>query len=230
MANIRVHLENLRRNYKGECREAFEDMVTHMFMRRLRLSSPPVRRKNQKGVESDSVDVSNDIDEDCRAGRYLYQVKYLDSGTRISSLKDQLLERIEAAKEHEVTDLLFYVNKQLTENSNTKSGGEPDKSIPDYQKAIDEAAGKAAVRIHWYPCDVIEAELCKPEYGYIPRMFLEAGNTFDTFGYYEHICDKMCKVDDNHKKVYGVISLLESYIEPVIRDRNGKGQYKTLQG
>ena len=224
MANIRVDLENLRRNYKGECRAAFEDMVTHMFMRRLTLSNPPVRRKNQKGVESDPVDVINDIDEDCRAGRYAYQAKYLDQSTRISSIKDQLLESIETAKERKVTDLFFFVNKQLTENPNAQSGGEPDANFPVYQKAIVEAAGNAAVKIHWYPRDVIELELCKPEYGYIRRMFLDDGNTFDTFGYYEHICDKMCKIDDNYKEVYGDISLLESYIEPLIRDRNGKGQ------
>lgn len=224
MANIRVDLENLRRNYKGECSEAFEDMVTHMFMRRLKLSSAPVRRKNQKGVESDPVDVNEDIDEECRAGRYAYQAKYLDPGTRISSIKDQLLQSIEIVKERKATDLFFYVNRRLTENSKAKSSEELDVNIPAYQKTIDEAAGNAAVRIHWYPSDVIEAELCRQEYGYIRRMFLDDGNKFDTFGYYEHICNRMCKIDNNHKEVYGDISLIESYIEPVIRDRNGRGQ------
>ena len=217
-------MENLRSNYKGECREAFEDMVTHMFMRRLKLFSAPVRRKNQKGVESDPVDVNRDIDEECREGRYAYQAKYLDPGTGIASIKDQLLNCIETAKERKVTDLFFYVNKRITENSKAKWSGEPDANIPDYQKVIDETARNAAVRIHWYPCDVIEAELCKPEYGYIRRMFLEDENKFDTYGYYEHICDLVCKIDENYKAVYGNISLLESYIEPVIRDRNGTGK------
>ena len=93
MTKSRINLENLRRDYYGERRDAFEDMVTHMFMRKLKLCVSPIRRKNQEGVESDPVDVVEDIDCNCKAGRYAYQAKYLDPKTEISSIKKCLIKR-----------------------------------------------------------------------------------------------------------------------------------------
>lgn len=207
MSQRMADLNNFQKRYPSSAYMAFENMATLMFMQRLNLSDPPVRRKNQTGIEADPVDVPNDIDPYCKAGRYAYQAKYLEPKTDISQKKRELIKSIDTARQENVTDLFFYFNKDLHEYS--KNG-----SKPTFEEQIIKVANNAKIRLHWYTKKMIETELGIPSYGYIREMFLCDENAPDISYFYEYICRKMnC---GNSEAAYGSMSLIESYIEPLI--------------
>lgn len=214
MSDQAAKLSDIERKYPGSYREAFETLATHMFMQRLSLPEPPIRRTNQKGIEADAVEVPYDLDYLCKKGTYAYQAKYFDSRTEIADRKEEFIKSIVTAKENGVTDLFFYVNKELRQN--TKTGNKPAG-----EDEIEKSAEKAGLRsIHWYTKKEIEAELDKPAYLHIKNLFLGEQNASNISGFYEHICNMITQ--GNANAVYGSMSLLDSYIEPILCKREGE--------
>lgn len=206
MIHNRANLDNLRINFPDNYNKAFEDMITHMFMRKLSISAP-LRRTNQKGIEADPVDVNIEKSDEFKSGRYAYQAKYYAPRTELSEKKDDFIKSIKVAHEKGVTDLIFYINKELKENS--RIGG-----VPKYEVEINEAAKRAGICLHWYTRNRIETELDTDEYHYIHDLFLSDKDSHNITGFYQHICNKMTREHPN--AIYGSMSLLDSYIEPYI--------------
>lgn len=222
MSDQAAKLSDIERKYPGSYREAFETMVTHMFMQRLSLPEPPTRRAYQWGIEADPVDVPNDLDYFCKKGTYAYQAKYFDPGTEIADKKELFIKSIAAAKEAGATDLFFYVNKELRQNSQTghKPAGEAE---------IEKAAENAGLRpIHWYTKKKIEDELDMPAYLHIKNLFLGEQNASNIPGFYEHVCKIITQEHAN--AVYGSMSLLDGYIEPILCKREGEQSLFSLCG
>lgn len=222
MGNGKVDLKKIEQNYPESYTYAFEDMATHMFMVKLNLSEPPLRRKNQRAIESDPVIVTKVNGNEKITKVFAYQAKYFEPNIELNDRKDQFLKSIRDACNPnitcglKVTDMIFYVNKRLTQNSSTgeKSG---------FEKFIEDEAKAVGIEIHWYTCDRIETDLGTPRYRYIKEMFLCDRNTHDISGFYQYISAKM--TDDIDSELFGNISLVNSYIEPSILDRNGEGQW-----
>ena len=210
MSQRMANLNDIVQKYPGSYNAAFEVMATLMFMQRLNLPDPPVRRKNQAGIEADPVDIPFDIDSNCRAGKYAYQAKFFEPKTEISDRKKEFLKSIKIAEKEGVTELFFYVNKELRQKS--KTHGKPSS-----EEHIRKAAMNANINLHWYTKKEIESKLSTPNYCYIREMFLNGEKAPDITGFYEHVCRKMTNGDSN--AAYGSMSLLESYIEPLLRKR-----------
>lgn len=217
-----VDLKRIEQNYPDSYNHAFEDMVTHMFMVKLKLLEPPLRRKNQRAIESDPVIVEKDIDDVYKAGIYAFQAKYYEPNKEIRDKKEEFITAIHDACNPYVTGgvkvshLIFYVNKQLTQNPTTGKK-------PEYQVAIENEANKNGIKIHWYTQDKIEADLVKIEYNYIREMFLCNQNMHDISGFYQYNCKKI--INDSDTELYGKMPLNEGYIELSIFDRMGEGQW-----
>lgn len=133
MADLRM----LEHNYPRDSRTAFEDLCTLLFCAELGLSHGVNRRVNQRGIESDPVRINGMV--------YAYQAKYYDAATRLKDKKDELVKSIKVARAEGVTDLLFFVNKDLPDRN--ADGGET-KFVRDLEAAAHGGAGAPEVRLH----------------------------------------------------------------------------------
>ena len=221
-----VSLKNIEKNYPDNYRKVFEDMATHMFMVRLNLVDPPIRRKDQWGIESDPVIVHRKVDdgngEELRRYVYAYQAKYLSSKIEIKDRKEKYKKCIRDTGNPsvtgglKVTDLFFYVNKELTQNKRT---GEK----PGIEEELQNEADKHGIQLHWFTTDRINTLLEHEEYRYIREMYLSDKDEHDIAGFYRNNCKIM--TDDLQTDLYGKWSLLDSYIELSLCDRMGRGQW-----
>ena len=198
MAEIRK-LEN---NYPKDYRTAFEDLATLIFCVELGLSHGVNRTKNHKGLESEPIKIGSKV--------YAYQAKYYDAASKMSEKKESFISSIREARQQGVTNLLFFVNKNHTEDS--KTGGKAS-----YLKEIESVAqgteNESVVKLDWWTLSRIETTLDMEKFHNIKSIYLDGGNANSrNSAFYNYIYDQF--TDDSESELYGGMSLQESYIEP----------------
>lgn len=210
-----AELRKLENNYSKDYREAFEDLATLMFCTYLGLPHGVNRRINQKGIESDPVTIDGKV--------YAYQAKYYDASTRLYEKKADFINSIEAARKKGVTNLLFFVNKNLPDTDN-KSDEEP-QYIKDINKAAKGNGKKTEVVLDWWTLSKIETTLDRDEYCYIQRIYL-GGISGETgcLPFYDYIYNQF--YGDSENQLYGNVPLRDFYIETTVnvKDENDKNQ------
>ena len=96
-------------NYPMDYRDAFEYIATHIFCVMLNLPGGVNRPIEKKGMESDPVQIGPRL--------YAYQAKYYDPATKLKNRKEDFVSSVREARRKGITDLIFFVNKDHTEDS-----------------------------------------------------------------------------------------------------------------
>lgn len=208
-------LERLRTNFPKDARTAFEDLCTHLFCTKLGLREAVSRRKNQWGIESDPVEVEGKV--------YAFQAKFYDAGTSLgdSKHKDDLVKSVTAAGEAGATDLIIFVNKDLTQNRTHEK--------PEYEKAVDAEAAKQGVEVHWWDKSRIQGTLDMPDYQHIRRICIDNTSEAGLHDFYDYVYRQFA--EDSGDELFGSMTLSESYIEPSVcySDENGHEGSQTVR-
>lgn len=216
---IMAELRELENNYPKDYRTAFEDLTTLIFCTYLHLSHGVNRRVNQKGIECDPVTIKDRT--------YSFQSKYYDAATRLSDKKTDFINSIEIARQKGVTNLLFFVNKDLTE-ANKKTDEEPQylKDVYEAAKGNDE---RPEVVLEWWTLSKIESTLDMDAYRYIQKIYIGDVGSEETgyFAFYDYVYDRFCK--NFEKELYGDVSFRNSYIEPSVNVKNPDGSNKSIR-
>ena len=160
-----VDLRSLEFQYPTDFRAVFEDIATLIFCMECTLSRGVNRRKNQKGIESDPVEVFVHGERKI----YAYQAKYYDASTYLSKHKDDLLKCIHDASKEMVTDLLLFVNKDLP---NKKASGEEY----GYIQKLNETANNCGITLDWWTNSKIETTLNMPGYENIRDIYFSSAD------------------------------------------------------
>ena len=210
--HIMADLRKLENNYPKDYRTTFEELSTLIFCVTLGLTQSVNRRVSQKGIESDPITINNKT--------YAYQAKYFDAATRLSKKKSLFIKSIKEARKKGVTDLFFFINKDLTQSST-----DTDKE-PEYIQDIDaEAKGNGeehSINIEWWTLSKIESSLDLPNYQFIKSIYLE-----DSYApFYEEVYKQFSEKAES--EIYGDISFPDFYIEPTIDAKDELGNYLSV--
>ena len=213
-------LNILEINYPMNCRDAFENMATHIFCVKLNLTEGVNRPKNHKGIESEPIKIGSKV--------YAYQAKYYDSASKLSEKKASIISCIREARQQGVTDLLFFVNKDHTEDSKTGETASYKKEIEAVAKGIE---GEPDIELDWWTLSRIEQTLDMPKYKYISDLYLGNSeiNSHGVSSFYDYIYNEC--IDNSESELYGGMSLLDSYIEPTLEiNDTARVYYSSLRG
>ncbi len=205
MANLKMLEYKYSKNYN----EVFEDIATLMFCIDLGLSRGVNRRINQRAIESDPVLINGKS--------YAYQAKYYEESTKLSQHKKDLLESIKGALEENVTDLYLFISKNKPDKDH-KIGEEPQ-----YIQEIEDTAKDCNITLHWWTKSMIETSLDLEPFRYVKEMYFRSADDDkpDYSEFYEYVYEQFAEKPKS--KLFGDISLQQSYIEPFI-DVNGTRQ------
>ena len=200
-----AEIKKLEYKYSKDYQTAFEDLATLMFCTELGLSHGVNRRINQRGIESDPVVIGSKT--------YAYQAKYYEPSTTLSSHKSDLIKSIDVARAKGVTDLMFFINKNLPD-TNYKTDEEV-KFIKEIQDAANGAPGESSITLDWWTLSKIETSLDKPDFRYINDLYFGDFNEGDDYSaFYEYIYKAFSEIPKN--SLYGAMSLYDNYIESTI--------------
>lgn len=203
-------LKQLEYKYCKDYRGYFEDLASLLFCMEYHQSHGVNRRKNQAGIEADPIDVDGE--------RIAFQAKYYDESTSLNSRKDDLKKSVEEAARENVTKLIIYTNKELTQSST--------KEKPAFEQEIDDLARDNNMIVEWQTGSSINTTLEMPEYEYIRKIYFGSENNKDGFvAFYQYAVKKVTA----HEKdcIYGDIPLIEGYLEPYIKVDNKIHSFKS---
>ena len=202
MAKLNI-LEN---NYPMDYREAFENVATHIFCVMLNLPEGVNRPIEKKGMESYPVQIGSRL--------FAYQAKYYDPAIKLKDKKEEFISSIREARRKRITDLVFFVNKDHTEDSKT---GEKASYLKEIESVAQGTENEPVITLEWWTLSKIEQTLDMPGYQYIRDIYLGKSAT-DSDGlsfFYDYIYNEC--IDDSESELYGGMSLLDSYIEPTLK-------------
>ncbi len=197
-----AELSYLEYKFKKDYHTAFEDMSTLIFCTELGLSRGVNRRTNQKSIEADPIKIGERY--------YAYQAKYYEASTTLITRKQDFLDCIIGASSEKVTDLYFFINKNMPNKSPIT--GKEVKYISD----IEETARKYKIKLYWRTLSQIETTLDLPKYKFIRELYYGNPNseTTDFSAFYEYTYNAF--YDDTTKDLYGDAPFHNCYIEPYI--------------
>ena len=200
-----AELKKLEYKYSKGYETAFEDLATLMFCAELGLSHGVNRRINQRGIESDPVVIGSKT--------YAYQAKYYEASTTLSSHKKDLINSIHEARAKGVTDLMFFINKDLPD-TNYKTDEEA-KYIKEIQDAAKGGLGEFSITLDWWTLSKIETSLGQPKFRHINDLYFGDFTKGDDYSaFYEYIYKVFSDIPKN--SLFGNMSLSDCYIESTI--------------
>ncbi len=203
-----AELKTLERLFSKDYHTAFEDLSTLIFCTELGLGRGVNRRINQRGIESDPEIIGSK--------KYAYQAKYYEASTTLSLHKDDLIKSIKEARHKGVTNLMIFINKNLPDTN--RGSDEEVKYIKEIYEAANGSADEEPILLDWWTRSKIESSLDLPKFKYIRDIYFSEDNQKGYAEFYEYIYKKC--TDALTESVYGSMSLIDSYIEPII-DVNG---------
>ena len=190
------NLDKLEDLFPGAANDAFENIAAHIFCTILGRSHGVNRKINQKAIEADPIFEQGDC--------YAFQSKYYSKTTKLIDCKRDIINDIKKVPPS-VTKLMFFVNKEFTENPNSDLP-------PTYIKEIELTAKSKDLKIEWFTKRNIEQTLEMPKFNFIGERYLGPRKITDFYREAISIIDASPEKND----VYGSISLKEGYLIPHI--------------
>lgn len=170
MSSITVDWNVFNYLFSGKQRDTFESLAYTLFCFEFNQKLGIFRYFNQPHIETQPIET---LDGDV----IVFQAKYYDAATRLSSKKNEIIEAIDGAKTKYggITKFIIYTNKEFSTSKDKK------KVKPDYQTEIENHGKVLGIQIEWRVTSNFEILLLDPCLSVVRELYFDPDSKLRQF-------------------------------------------------